>query len=102
MSSSCSPLDECLGWREIAEQLGVSVRTAQQYEKNMGLPVRRVVGCKRGAVSASRHALCQWMQTTWGESRVGTPIPPVTDRETVNDVEFTQTATNRDVQLLRV
>src|SRR5437868_14695849 len=34
------------GWKEIAGYLGVSVRTAQTFEKELGLPVRRKLGIK--------------------------------------------------------
>jgi len=33
------------GWKEISNYLGKGVRTAQRYEQELGLPIRRTVGC---------------------------------------------------------
>src|SRR5260370_1950909 len=51
--------DELSGWKEIAAHLDVSVRTAQGYEKNLGLPVRRQPG-QKGRVWASVEELDGW------------------------------------------
>ena len=50
-------------WKEIAEYLGVSVRTAQKWEGEMGLPVHRLPG-EKGRVSAEAGALERWKKTT--------------------------------------
>lgn len=50
-------------WKEIADHLGVNVRTAQKWERERGLPVRRLPGTK-GRVSAERAALDAWRQST--------------------------------------
>ena len=42
---------ELTSWKEIGEFLGVSARTAQKWELERGLPVRRLPGLK-GRVSA--------------------------------------------------
>lgn len=55
-------------WKEIAAYLGVSVRTAQKWEAERGLPVQRIPG-GRGRVLISVEALAAWMQTPG--------IPPV-------------------------
>ncbi len=47
-------------WKEIAEHLGVSVRTAQRYEQEMGLPVRRLGGEKGRGVVAEVEGLNTW------------------------------------------
>ncbi len=47
-------------WKEIAQFLGVSVRSAQRYETEMGLPVRRLGGDKGRAVAASVADLVEW------------------------------------------
>src|SRR5262249_30356001 len=46
-------------WQDVASYLGVSVRTAQTYEKTMGLPVRRMPG-RRGRIIADPAELDRW------------------------------------------
>jgi hypothetical protein len=46
-------------WKEIAQHLGVNVRTAQKWERERGLPVRRVPGA-RSRVSADSTAVDAW------------------------------------------
>jgi hypothetical protein len=58
---------ELTGWGEIAKHLGVSVRTAQAYEREFGLPVHRKPGSK-GRVWAVPDELDQWKQGGAGES----------------------------------
>jgi hypothetical protein len=48
-------------WKEIAHYLGVNVRTAQKWERERALPVRRVSGA-RSRVSADSAALDAWKQ----------------------------------------
>lgn len=47
-------------WKEIAERLQVTVRTAQEWEKNRGLPVRRPPG-GRGRVFMRVHEFEEWL-----------------------------------------
>lgn len=54
---------ELRSWREIAGYLNVSVRTAQKWEKERGLPVRREVGISRGSVSALVGDLDVWKRS---------------------------------------
>lgn len=49
-------------WKEIASHLGVSVRTAQNWESERGLPVRRVIGEKR-QVRAVADELDEWLKS---------------------------------------
>jgi len=49
-------------WKQIADFLGVSERTAQHWEQEKGLPVRRVSGAK-GRISADAAELERWIQT---------------------------------------
>lgn len=51
---------ELSSWKEIAQRLQVSVRTAQLWEKDRGLPVRRVPG-KRGRVYLRIADLEAWL-----------------------------------------
>lgn len=53
-------------WGEIAEYLGVTVRTAQKWEAERGLPVRRLPGVK-GRVLADRAELDRWREATLGK-----------------------------------
>ena len=48
-------------WKEIAAYLGVNVRTAQKWEAERGLPVRRLPG-GRGRVLVSVEELDAWLQ----------------------------------------
>ncbi len=57
--SSNSPPHELSSWKEIASYLGVGVRTAQLWERERGLPVKRLPG-PRGRVYASVEALTIW------------------------------------------
>ena len=47
-------------WKEIADYLGVTVRTAQNWEQERGLPVHRIPGA-RGPVYALADELDKWM-----------------------------------------
>lgn len=46
-------------WQEVAAYLGVSVRTAQKWEKTRGLPVHRAVG-EKARVRAYSNELEAW------------------------------------------
>lgn len=52
---------ELSSWTEIATHLGVSVRTAQMWEKECGMPVRRLPG--RNHVLASVEELEEWKRS---------------------------------------
>lgn len=56
-------LRQLTSWKEIADYLGVSVRTAQTWEHERGLPVQRMAG-ERGRVLALSQDLDLWRQTT--------------------------------------
>lgn len=58
-SRSTMPSHELTSWKEIADHLGVTVRTAQKWENERGLPVRRLPG-PRGMVRASVAELEAW------------------------------------------
>jgi hypothetical protein len=46
-------------WQDVASYLGVSVRTAQTWEKTLGLPIRRTPG-RRGRIVADPAELDRW------------------------------------------
>ena len=50
-------------WKEIAHYLHSGVRTAQRYEIEFGLPVRRPTGKLRGAVVSTTNEIDAWMNT---------------------------------------
>ena len=64
---------ELSGWKEIASHLGVGVRTAQDYERNLGLPVHRQPG-EKGRVFADPDELDVWRKPANGNGN-GTPAP---------------------------
>jgi len=52
--------DRLDSWKEIAAYLKKDVRTVQRWEKNLGLPVRRLAQGKLGTVFAYRSEIDQW------------------------------------------
>ena len=59
------PNDRLDSWKEIAAYLKKEVRTVQRWEKNLGLPVRRLAHGKQGTVFAYKSDLDAW----WLESQ---------------------------------
>lgn len=55
-------------WKEIADYLGVTVRTAQNWERDRGLPVHRLPGGARSVVSALVSELDEWRNCQSGDS----------------------------------
>lgn len=53
---------ELNGWKEIANHLGKAVRTAQRWEQDLDLPVRRMQGPSGEIVSASTSDLDRWCE----------------------------------------
>lgn len=62
-------------WSEIAHYLGVSVRTAQTYEKTAGLPVYRLDG-ERARVWAYPEELTAWKDQAAGRSEAAKAPAP--------------------------
>ena len=60
-------------WKDIANHLGVNVRTAQRWERERALPVRRLPG-RRGNVAIDTATLDAWRQggTTAGNGNKAT------------------------------
>lgn len=50
------------GWKEIATYMGKGVRTAQRYEQQLGLPVRRLAGKSGGSVVATKAEIDAWVK----------------------------------------
>ena len=68
MPSADVRAEELRGWKQIADYLRVSIRTAQNMEKDQGLPVRRGAGMK-GQVFALPAELDQWRLQEEGPHR---------------------------------
>jgi hypothetical protein len=69
MSAASSPQDGASGrgdqldsWKEIAAYLKRGVRTVQHWEREAGLPVRRLTTKKRGAVYAYKTEIDAWRE----------------------------------------
>ena len=63
MSTTGTEGDELRSWKEIAEYLGVSIRTAQLWEVERDLPVKRLPG-GRSRVSANLTELEAWKKSS--------------------------------------
>ena len=95
------PIGEFHTWSEIAHYLGVSVREAQNREKNDGMPVHRLPG-KKPRVWALRSELDAW-KTQAGASAPGTnggvadrakppEVLPLGDQRSVTERHFARRA----------
>ncbi len=77
MSAAGTEGDELRSWKEIAEYLGVSIRTAQLWEAERDLPVKRLPG-GRSRVSAALSELEAWKQSSapprWRRRRVAVAV----------------------------
>ena len=94
------------GWKEIATHLGVNVRTAQKWERERHLPVRRPPGGK-GPVHATHQALEEWKCTPPTPKDNGEPTcyrlpvaPDVTAEVRFTTSTITSTITSAYVQRL--
>ena len=65
------PTSAVASWKEIANYLGKGVRTAQRWERDLGLPVLRPIGKPSGFVSASPAELDRWRVRHWSPSQDG-------------------------------
>ncbi|HSK09764.1 MAG TPA: hypothetical protein VK911_09315, partial [Vicinamibacterales bacterium] len=54
------------GWKEIAANLGKTVRTVQRWERELGLPVRRIGSGRGETVYAFVEELDRWLETSHG------------------------------------
>lgn len=62
MSEERRDPQQLTSWKEIADYLHISVRTAQTWEREKGLQVQRMAG-KKGRVSADPAELDRWKQS---------------------------------------
>jgi len=64
------PLADLTGWKDVAAYLGRSVRTVQRWERELGLPVRRVRTQAGEVIYARRGELDGWLASRSAESDV--------------------------------
>ena len=66
-------------WKEIADYLDRGVRTVQRWERDLGLPVRRIGKGKRSPVYATSTELRFWMMAGAGKDlqpKLQPDLPP--------------------------
>ena len=62
-------------WKEIANYMGMGVRTVQRYEELYGLPVRRVNG-SRSSVISTRSEIDAWFAARGAVAKASTGSSP--------------------------
>jgi hypothetical protein len=62
-------------WKEVADYLGITVRTAQKWESEWALPIQRKPGA-RGRIFAYSDELDNWKECTFQKARNGRRDPP--------------------------
>lgn len=55
--------DRLDGWKEIAVYVGKTIRTAQRWERELGMPIHRIPGTARDIVYALRTEIDAWRVT---------------------------------------
>ena len=80
-----SSSDTLHGWKEIAAYVGKSVRAAQRWERDLGLPVRRLKTPHSQIIFASRREIDAWRRRI--EIRPGEVAPPAGRSPTVGPTE---------------
>jgi hypothetical protein len=63
------------GWKDIAGYMGKGVRTAQRYERDLKLPIRRPAGKSKGAVVALKAEIDSWLINIPPLEAFGRPVP---------------------------
>jgi len=70
-------LDTLQGWKEIAAYIGKSVRAAQRWERELGLPVRRLKTPSSQIIFASKQEIDAWRRRL--EIEPGASVPAEAD-----------------------
>ena len=74
---SPSDLETLSGWKQIASELGRSLRTVQRWERTLGMPVRRL-GCGSGApVFAFKKELYRWLASIPAKETTAPSVKPI-------------------------
>jgi hypothetical protein len=79
-------LQQLTSWKEIASYLGRSVRTAQRWERELELPIKRRRVRRRDMVSASVADLDCWMQTASAVRPEAIDSPVLNGRVLITDL----------------
>lgn len=79
---------ELTSWKQIAAHLGVNLRTAQKWERERGLPVRRLPG-GHGRVAIDISAIEAWKHARPALPTEGTVFRWPVDRDMIAEVRFT-------------
>ena len=61
------PEDQLRSWTEIAAYLGTTPRTVQRWERDIGLPIQRIVHKRKSTVYASKSEIESWRRSRSGE-----------------------------------
>jgi two-component system, chemotaxis family, CheB/CheR fusion protein len=69
ISTASQSASALTSWKEIANYLGKGVRTAQRWERDLGLPVLRPIGKPSGFVSSSPSELDRWRARHWSQGK---------------------------------
>lgn len=81
-------------WKEIAQYLARGIRTVQRWEAELGLPVRRPGGKKRGGVMALPSEIDEWLKAcpVSALEQMGDSFEQVPDAEAdeVSEIEASQ------------
>lgn len=85
-----SERDRLQGWKEIANFLGRDERTAKRWEKQRGLPVRRIPGAGRANVYIITAELEEWLAA--GPGPAGTAEAAETEPAETEEVEAVEPA----------
>lgn len=75
------------GWKEIANYLGMGVRTVQRYERDLRLPIRRPSGSSRGSVIATKAELDAWVNASPLREAFRLSLHAVDSAETVKELK---------------
>lgn len=71
--------DRLMGWKAIAAYLDKGVRTAQRWERELGLPVHRLGPTGREVVFASKSEIEEWLTTAEGRAAKAERAPRSAD-----------------------
>ncbi len=74
-----------IGWKEIAAYLGRGVRTAQRWEREFGLPVRRMGPDRGESVFAFADEVDAWLASAGAANARGTDSAAVGDTDETGD-----------------
>lgn len=76
------------GWKDIANHLRKGVRTVQRYEREAGLPIRRLTRKSRGAVTATNIDLDGWVSDRPARIHSTLEFTPVAQRANQLKADF--------------